>query len=130
MVMDSGAIVETGTYSELMGLNGKLTALVETETECGPARSDEEGKEEGEEEAGVAKEADKKEESKDDNSGELVEEETRDEGRVKMSVYVAYVRAAGVWMFMLVIGFFMLFPMSTADHTAAFFRRKINASAC
>ena len=111
MVMDAGKIAETGTYAELMGLRGKLTALVETyETESGTSHSqDEEGEDE---EAGEAKDAEKKDggEKKNDNEGELVEEETRDEGRVKLSVYLAYIRAAGLAMFMLVIGLFMLFP--------------------
>ena len=115
IVMDAGHIAEVGTYEELMSLDGKLTALVETfETESGTPRSQEKtGKGEGGEGGGKEdpndEEMNKEEKGKKDD-GELVEEETRDEGRVKLSVYVAYIRAAGFGMFMLVIALFALFP--------------------
>ena len=51
-----------------------------------------------------------KEEGKKADGEELVEEEKRDDGRVKLSVYWAYIKAASVPLFLLVIFFFALFP--------------------
>lgn len=109
--MDTGKIAEAGTYDELMCLDGKLTALVETfETETGTPRS--QAKKDGDDDNVDGEEEKDKETQKDrkDDDGELVEEEKRDEGRVKLSVYLAYIRAAGFGMFMLVISLFMVFP--------------------
>jgi ABC-type multidrug transport system fused ATPase/permease subunit len=116
VVMDAGKVVETGTFDELMSLRGKLTALVETyQTESGPAAacSRDGGKLEkpGDQENGESG-LEKKDKEQKSNAGALVDEETRDEGRVKMSVYIAYIRAAGVFMFILVISLFAAFPVT------------------
>ena len=111
IVMDSGKIAETGTYDELMSLDGKLTALVETyETETGTPRTQAKADGAGEDGDGDGDEEKDTQKNRKDDDGELVEEEKRDEGRVKLSVYVAYIRAAGFGMFMFVILLFMVFP--------------------
>jgi len=120
--MDRGCIAESGTYADLMSSGGILAKLI---SEHGPSDAEQVAEEpgaagtaasspaagadagddvlegEGEEEEEEEEEAEKKEEGSSDavvKGEKMIQDEKREEGRVKWAVFDAYARALpGGW---------------------------------
>eukprot|EP01129_Flabellula_baltica_P009720 TRINITY_DN4019_c0_g1_i1.p1 TRINITY_DN4019_c0_g1~~TRINITY_DN4019_c0_g1_i1.p1 ORF type:complete len:1462 (+),score=305.81 TRINITY_DN4019_c0_g1_i1:37-4422(+) len=94
VVLKNGSVNEQGTYSELMDHKGEFSNLITTHV--GHNESSESSEEEEEME---------KKEKKGKTDDKLIKEEQRDTGEVKWSVYLAYFKALGGFLFVAIVIF-------------------------
>ena len=103
LVMDKGAVIETGTYAALMAQDGTLARLV---AEHGPGEADAEDDAPPQAAAAAAPKGEEESESEEEEEDlkkkepveRMVKDERREEGSVKWSVFDTYARAfPGGW---------------------------------
>ena len=129
IVLNAGKLVEKGSYAELMAeAKSEMRGLVEMyadETADSHASVDRATKPVEQQQADTSKKADEESEKDSDVSTPEVSAEARDltgeeeskEGRVKASVYIAYIRAASMLGISAVASLFLANPLTQAGTT-------------